>query len=98
MTHWFQRPKFVEKTPLLVGIFAEYANGGQLWRMWREHSALGQNVWSWIAVQATLWLWLNYDYIIVPGGPRSWAFRVTAFGLILNTAVIVTVIYFRWFA
>lgn len=74
----------------------EYANAGQLYRMWRVHSALGQNVWSWISVNVTLWLWLNFDYVVVPGGVKSWAFRATALGLVLNTCVILTVAYFRW--
>lgn len=95
---WFQQTAFVEKTPMLVALCAEYANAGQLWRMWHEHSALGQNIWSWIAVHATLWLWLNYDLVIVPGGSKSWAFRATALGLVLNTLVILTVGYFRWIA
>lgn len=95
---WYRNPAIVAKTPFLVAVFMEYANAGQLWRMWREHSALGQNVWSWVAVHITLWLWLNFDLVIVPGGSKSWAFRATALGLVLNTAVILTVAYFRWFA
>lgn len=98
MTKWYRKPSFVEKTPMLVALFAEYANGGQIYRMLKEQSALGQNVWSWVAVHATLWLWLNYDLVIVPGGKNSWAFRATALGLVLNTAVIILVIYFRWIA
>lgn len=97
MMRWYRNPALVSKTPLLVALFMEYANAGQLYRMWHEHSALGQNVWSWIAVNITLWLWLNFDSVIVPGGTKSWAFRATAIGLVFNVAVILTVAYFRWF-
>jgi hypothetical protein len=87
--------KWVARTPMLTVALLEYANIGQLWRMWREQSALGQNVWSWIAVNAALWLWLNYYRVIVPGGLRSTAARATMVGIALNGAVIATVIYFR---
>ena len=97
MTRWYRNPRFVSYTPMLVSLFMEYANAGQLWRMWHEHSALGQNLSSWVAVHITLWLWLNFDLVIVPGGSKSWAFRATALGLVLNTGVIFTVIYFRGF-
>ncbi len=89
------RSKWVLFTPIITTFLLEYANVGQLWRMWSERSALGQNVWSWIAVQVALWLWLNYYRVVVPGGTRSWAFRATVVGCLLNAAVIGTVWYFR---
>jgi len=88
--------RYVEYTPIVTTLLLEYANGGQLWRMWHEHSALGQNVWSWLAVNIALWLWLNYYCVVVPGGLRSWAARATMVGILLNGAVIVSVVYWQW--
>jgi hypothetical protein len=88
-------PAWVARTPLLTVLLLEYANIGQLWRMWHEHSALGQNVWSWVSINVALWLWLNYYRVIVPGGLRSVAARATMVGIVLNAAVIVTVAHFR---
>lgn len=88
-------PRVVEYTPIATTLLLEYANVGQLYRMWREHSALGQNVWSWLAVNAALWLWLNF---YVQTGNLTWAVRATKVGIALNTAVVLTVAYFRYMA
>ncbi len=87
--------KWVARTPIATTLLLEYANVGQLWRMWHVHSALGQNVWSWAAVNAALWLWLNFYRVIVPGGMHSFAARATMVGIVLNGAVIASVVYFR---
>lgn len=86
---------WVARTPMLTVLLLEYANVGQLWRMWHEQSALGQNVWSWVSINAALWLWLNYYRVIVPGGLRSAAARATMVGIALNATVILTVAHFR---
>lgn len=88
-------PKWVSRTPILTTALLEYANIGQLWRMWEERSALGQNVWSWVAVNVALWFWVNFYRVNVPGGLKSWAARATMVGIALNAAVIGTVYYFR---
>lgn len=85
--------RLVGKTPLLTTLLLEYANVGQLWRMWHEHSALGQNVWSWVAVNAALWLWLNFYRVITPDARIAQA--ATLLGILLNGAVIGTVLYFH---
>jgi len=85
---------FVEKTPIITTLLLEYANVGQLTRMWSKKSALGQNIWSWIAVHIALWLWLNFNRVMLPSA--HWARRATILGIILNGAVILSVAYFRW--
>ena len=86
--------KLIEKTPIATTLLLEYANVGQLWRMWHVHSALGQNVWSWLSVHAALWLWWNYYRVMLPND--KYARRATAVGLVLNAAVVLTVVYFRY--
>ena len=85
---------WVARTPMLTVILLEYASVGQLWRMWTQHSALGQNVWSWVAVNLALWLWLNF-YRVCAGGLNTWAARATMLGIVLNGAVIASVTYLR---
>jgi uncharacterized protein with PQ loop repeat len=87
--------RYVEYTPIITVFLLEYANIGQLWRMWTQHSALGQNVWSWVSVNVALWLWLNYYRVMVPNGLRSWAARATIVGIVLNAAVIGSVGYWQ---
>lgn len=88
----------VAKTPIVTTFLLEYANVGQMWRMWSEHSALGQNVWSWLAVQAALWCWLNYYRVLVPAGQRRFAMWATGIGICLNLGVVLSVVYFRYWA
>lgn len=89
-------PKLVAKTPIATVFLLEYANVGQLVRMWSEGSALGQNIWSWVSVNAALWLWLNFYRVVTP--EAVWARRATVAGIVLNGAVIFSVAWFRWFA
>lgn len=92
MKPW-NNPKWVSRTPLVTTFFLEYANVGQLWRMWREHTAAGQNVWSWVSVWVALWLFLNFYRVCCP--KERFAFWATVSGICFNTAVIATVMYFR---
>lgn len=91
----WNNPVWVARTPVLTVGLLEGANVGQLWRMWTQHSALGQNVWSWLSVNIALWLWLNFYRVNVPGGLKSWAARATFAGILLNGAVIVSVAILR---
>jgi hypothetical protein len=84
----------VSKTPIITTLLLEYANVGQLLRMWTVRSALGQNLYSWIAVQIALWLWLNFYITMLPEAKfAKWA---TIAGITLNLAVVLTVAYFRY--
>jgi hypothetical protein len=84
--------RWVSYTPILTTLLLEYANAGQLWRMWHVHSALGQNVWSWLSVNVALWLWLNWYRVFTP---QSWAIPATCVGICINGLLIATVFYFR---
>jgi uncharacterized protein with PQ loop repeat len=79
-------------TPILTAILLESANVGQIYRMITEHSAKGQSLAAWIVVWCALALWINYYRVI---GQKS-ALYATIVGLVLNTVVISTVIYFRY--
>ena len=86
-------PKVVGKTPLLTVLLLEYANLGQLWRMWTQHTAAGQNLWSWISVGLALVLWINFYRVITP--QEKFARWCTVLGLCLNCCVCLTVLFFR---
>lgn len=94
MRFW-RDPVWVARTPIASVALLEAANVGQLWRMWDVQSSLGQNPWSWAAVQVALWLWLNFYLVMVPKNQRRFAVLGTALGILLNAAVCLTVIYFR---
>lgn len=93
MNRFWNNPAVVAKTPIATVFLLEGANVGQIARMWAAHSALGQNVWSWVLVNAALWLWLNFYRVITPD--EVWASAATALGIALNAGVIASVIWFR---
>lgn len=88
-------PAVVDKTPLLTTALLEAANAQQLWRMWSEHTAAGQSLTAWLSVNCALLLWLNFYRVVTPHA--RWAIVGTAFGVLMNTAVILTVAWFRYF-
>lgn len=93
MTRPWDNRALVAKTPVLTVFLLEYANIGQLWRMWAQHSALGQNAWSWLAVNVALWLWLNFYRVFTP--EQKFAYRATQIGIVLNAAVVFSVVWFN---
>lgn len=95
MTNPFNDKGLVGKTPIITTLLLEYANLGQLWRMWSEHSALGQNIWSWLAVHVALWAWWNFYRVMLPDDKL--AKYMTALGIFLNGLVVFSVAYFRYF-
>ena len=90
-------PVFVDKaSPLLCMILLEWANVSQMIRMWTEGTAEGQSLIGWSSVSLALLLWLNfYRYKL---GRRSTAYIATVIGWFMNAAVILTVIWFRYYA
>jgi hypothetical protein len=88
--------KWVSKFPLLSTLLLEIANISQLVRMWTEHSALGQSLLGWAAVWCALVLWYTYYKVMLPTEkiPRYCQFV----GILMNSAVICTVTYFRYYA
>jgi hypothetical protein len=96
---WFRylrtRKWLVDKTPIVTTLLLEAANLQQLHRMWTEGTAAGQSLTAWISVWFALVLWTNF--YLVFNRDQKWAIRGTALGVFLNTCVILTVIYFRYF-
>lgn len=93
-------PEWVARTPLItVGLF-ETANLGQIVRIWTHHTAAGQNLTSWFEVNVALWLWANFYRVMSKAGPMQarqfrfarWTLKI---GIVLNTALILSVAYFR---
>jgi hypothetical protein len=91
---WYRNPKLVSKTPIVTTLLLEAANVSQLVRMWTERTAEGQSLWGWMLVSLALVLWLNF--YLTFNRDQKWAIRGTAFGIAMNAAVILTVVYFRY--
>lgn len=85
---------YVEKTPLVAVLLLEMANIQQLYRMWTEWTSAGQSVWGWVLVNLALWLWFNF--YLVFNRENKFAVYGTAFGIVMNSAVIVSVLLFRY--
>jgi uncharacterized protein with PQ loop repeat len=93
MMPW-KNPSFVQKTPLISVFLLEWANLSQLIRMWTEWSSEGQSLMGWITVNIALWIWLNFYNVITP--EARYAIWGTRFGILMNSAVIFSVIFFRY--
>lgn len=87
--------RVVDKFPLITTVLLEGANAAQLARMWTEKSALGQSVTGWSLVWLALVMWFAYYLVIVP--EKKLPRYCTAFGILVNSSVVLTVIYFRYF-
>lgn len=85
---------WVTKTPLATTLLLEGANVGQLWRMWTERTAEGQSLVGWILVWFALVLWWNFYRVVTPD--QKIAKWCTALGILMNTAVIATVLFWRY--
>jgi hypothetical protein len=93
---FWNNPTIIGKTPLVTTFLLEYANMGQLWRMWTEHTAAGQSLWSWLSVGMALVLWCNFYRVCCP--KERFAFRCTEFGILMNALVCLSVVYWRYVA
>lgn len=91
---WINDPKVVGKCLLVTTFLLEGANIGQLHRMWTEHTAAGQSLWSWLSVGLALVIWCNYYRVICP--QEKFAFRCTCVGVFINTLVWLSVVYWRY--
>jgi uncharacterized protein with PQ loop repeat len=80
-----------EYYPVAAQVLLEWANVSQLVRMWREHTAAGQSLVGWLSVFAALLLFLAF----YRHKRLTTVVYTTAFGLLMNTLVILTVLYFR---
>jgi hypothetical protein len=87
-------PAIVCWSPIVTTCLLEGANVGQMVRIWTQHTAAGQSLMSWCAVQLALWLWANWYRIVTP---EQWVARFTIkVGIALNFGVILSVLYWRW--
>lgn len=91
---WYRRPALVDKTPLLAVMLLEVANIQQLIHMWTTWTSAGQSVGGWVCVHVALWLWLNF--YLTFNRENKWAIWGTIVGIILNGAVILSVLFFRY--
>ena len=82
--------------PIAAACLLEYANIGQLVRMWGEHTAAGQSLPAWISVGAALLFYTAFYWVCTP--EQRWARLATAVSSFTNIAVIATVLRFRYFA
>ena len=90
----WDNPDIVTYSPIVTTCLLESANIGQMIRMWTYHTAAGQSLISWAAVQVALWLWQNFYRVITPD---QWVARLTIkIGILLNFGVILSVIYWRY--
>lgn len=83
----------VSKLPIASALLFEYANVGQLYRMWTEHTAAGQSLFAWWAVGLGLLLYANFYRVVTP--LERWAIRVTLLSFGMNCLVSGSVLYFR---
>jgi len=86
--------KIVSYTPPVAIMCLEWANLSQLIRMWTEQTAEGQSLVGWLSVWAALLLWLNFYRVCLP--ENKLAYWGTVVGLATNTAVWLSVIWFRY--
>lgn len=92
---WLYDPRFVDKIPILTTLMLEGANLSQIRTMWVEKTAEGQSLSGWLMVNLALLLWLHLYRVRTP--ELKWAIRATAFGIVMNFFVILSVVYFRYF-
>lgn len=81
----------IDLIPIATTILLEGANVSQLIRMWTEHTAAGQSLLAWLSVCLALGLWAFYYW---RKGLRT-ALWATLGGIVMNLAVVASVIYWR---
>lgn len=91
---FYRNPVIVNKTPIVTTALLEAANVSQIWRMWTEWTAAGQSLWGWMMVNLALILWLNF--YLTFNRQQKYAIWGTAFGIAMNSTVILTVVFFRY--
>ncbi len=91
---FWSKPKFVSLTPIVTTLLLEAANVQQIWRMWVQRTAAGQSLTGWLCVNVALILWFNFYRVFTP--KERFARWGTGVGILLNSAVIFSVLYFRY--
>lgn len=93
---WWCCPNTINKAPILATVLLEYANVGQLYRMWHDRTAAGQELTSWVAVCLALICYCVFFKVCTP--EQKWARYMNLLGVGMNLLVCATVIYFRYCA
>lgn len=92
----FNEVKWVSKTPIVTTFLLEWASIGQSLRMYREQTAAGQSLTSWICVFFALALWWNFYRVITPNEKLAkWS---TVGGMTVTLIGIGSVVYWRYLA
>jgi len=92
VTNPFNDPKWLDRSTIVATILLEWANVSQLWRMWGERTSAGQSVIAWCSVFVALALFMNF-YRAKKMTIQKWC---SIGGMIMNSSVITTVLYFRY--
>lgn len=87
------RTWWAERAPIAASVLMEFGSIGQLWQMWHEHSSLGQNPWSWLAVLLALLLYVWHYRVCAP--QLVWCLRAAWLSCGVVSAVFLTVLHFR---
>jgi uncharacterized membrane protein YbaN (DUF454 family) len=96
MFRFLNNQRLVSLTPIFASCIFETASAGQIFEMWRQHSALGQSIFSWSIITLALLMWLNFYRVKTPN--EKIAIWMTVFAICTNAIVISTVAYFKYFA
>lgn len=80
--------RLIDSIPLFASVLIEVGNGGQLYHMWRYHTAAGQSLTSYFSVLVAIVLWLIY-YRCRLG--KTLAYYVTIIAVYMICAIIVTI-------
>lgn len=96
LMRWWDNPVWVGRTPIVTSILLDGGAIGQVIRMWKERSALGQSLTSWTAVVLALVLWANFYRVLTPD--QWWARFTIKISIALNLIVVGSVIWWRYLA
>lgn len=82
------RDRIVNYFPVASSVLIESGQCGQLYRMWTQHTAAGQNVWGYVSILVALVLWCFYHR----RNKAKTALYVTMLSCVILMAVIVTIL------
>lgn len=92
----WNNPVWVSRTPIATSLLLDGGAIGQIIRMWREKSALGQSLLSWMAVILALVLWANFYRVITP--TQYWARLTILLSIALNVGIVASIVWWRFVA
>lgn len=84
----------VKYYPIIATVLLDSANLGHILRMVQERSAEGQSAMAYVLIIAALFFWEAFYRIRTPN--ERVAIWTARFGILFNTLVLGTVLYFRY--